>query len=79
MKYALAFALCLSCGLTQKEAEDVGKVSATILCVLEHEELDDAALNAICDGLKSLTPEQKATITRHALVKRTACKPEKAP
>ena len=56
-------------------AVDVGK---NILCAIEHAELDDAALNAVCGAL---TPDAKSALAVHraevarAVQARGACKP----
>ncbi len=64
-----AFAVGLfvfGCGLlTPKEASDLEKMGAGILCVIEHVELDDPDLNKECDKvLGQLTPAARAAVMR---------------
>lgn len=57
--------------LTPEENALLLKTSATILCALEGEALDDPALNKACDDiLPNLTPEQRAAVKAHIAAKK---------
>lgn len=80
---APVLALCLigllgSSSCTKQEATDVTKITAAILCAIEHAELDDAQLNALCgtlslDEAKILTAHRQA-VARTAAKSKTVCK-----
>lgn len=82
-RFAFVMLLCAACSSwTAKDTSTAVDVGKSILCAIEHAELDDPQLNALCG---ELTPEGKSTLAVHraevarSYVKgtgvRTACKP----
>lgn len=68
---SLIIALTACKALTPDENALLVKTSATILCAIEGEALDDPALNKACeDILPNLTPEQRAAVKAHIAAKR---------
>lgn len=65
----ITFTACKA--LSPEENALLLKTSATILCALEGEALDDPALNKACDDiLPNLTPEQRAAVKAHITAKK---------
>lgn len=70
---AVACTFLSGCAWLQKNETELTQVGTGILCVLEHEELDDEALNAACDKILGyLTPEQKTAVMAHAAANKAA-------
>lgn len=65
--YASGTAMLEGCKeLTPQQESLLTKASATILCAMEGEMLDDPALNKACEEiLPSLAPEQRAAVQAH--------------
>lgn len=75
--YASGTAMLEGCKeLTPQQESVLTKASATILCAMEGEMLDDPALNKACEEiLPNLAPEQRAAVQAHLTARKAVKRP----